>query len=135
MLVSFATGVVADQALPSIEFKTEFSQTRQRDARNLRYHHLCRLIPRHPDRQLRQRAIWLADNQGDFITMPDLPRSNNYLATTRMKAVPDRNLTRLIVGIMSLLRQLRVRSSTADKPDHGGLCREAFCGGRQIAAA
>ena len=34
------------------------------------------------------------------------------------------------------LRQLRVRAtSNRHKPDHGGLCREAFCGGRQIAAA
>ena len=30
MLVSFATGVVADQALPSIKLKAEFTQTRQR---------------------------------------------------------------------------------------------------------
>src|SRR3954469_25859584 len=64
MLLSFATGVVADQALPAIELETEFTQTRERDARNLPYRHLRRPVLRHPDRQLRQRAVWLADNQG-----------------------------------------------------------------------
>jgi hypothetical protein len=105
MLVSFATGVVADQALPSIELKAEFTQTRQRKARNLGHRHLGRPLFRHPDRQLRQRPVRLADDQGDFIAMPIAPRSNHRLATARMKAVPDRNLTRLVVGIMSLLRR------------------------------
>lgn len=104
MLVSFATGVVADQALPGIKFKAELTQTRQREARNLRNHHLCRPLFRHPDRQLRQRPVRLADDQGDFIAMPIAPRRNDRLATARMKAVPDRDLTRLVVGIMSLLR-------------------------------
>ena len=105
MLVSFATGVVADQALPSIKLKAEFTQTRQREARNLRNHHLCRTLFHHPDRQLRQRPVRLADDQGDFIAMPNAPRRNDRLATARMKPVPDRDLTRLVVGIMSLLRR------------------------------
>ena len=62
VLVSFATGVVADQALPGIELKTEFSQTRQREAWDLRYRHLRRPILCHPERQLCQRAVRLADN-------------------------------------------------------------------------
>jgi hypothetical protein len=37
--------------------------------------------------------------------MPIAPRSKNRLAATGMKAIADRNLTTLIVGIMSLLRQ------------------------------
>jgi hypothetical protein len=116
MLVSFATGVVADQALPSIELKAEFTQTRQREARNFRHHHLCRPSFRHPDRQLRQRPVRLADDQGDFIAMPIAPRRNDRLATTRMKAVPDRNLTRLVVGIMSLLRLHPGSPSSAARP-------------------
>jgi hypothetical protein len=89
MLVSFATGVVAEQALPSIELKAEFTQARQREARNLRHYHLCRPLLRHPDWQLRQRPVRLADDQGGFIAMPIAPRRNNRLATARMKAVPD----------------------------------------------
>jgi len=42
------------------------------------YRHLCRSILRHPDRQLRQRAIQPADNQSDFITTPIMPGSNHY---------------------------------------------------------
>jgi hypothetical protein len=105
MLVSFATGVGADQALPSIKLKAEFTQTRQREARNLRHHHLCRPLFRHPDRQLRQSPVQLADDQGDFIATAHAPRRNDRLATARMKPVPDRDLTRLVVGIMSLLRR------------------------------
>jgi hypothetical protein len=112
MLVSFATGVVADQALPAIQFKAEFTQTRQRKARNLSHHHLCRQLFRHPDRQLRQRPVRLADDQGDFIAMPIAPRRNDRLATARMKPVPDRNLARLVVGIMLLLRPRQARSSS-----------------------
>lgn len=111
MLVSFATGVVADQALPSIKLKAEFTQTRQRQARNLRNHHPCRTLFHHPDRQLRQRPVRLADDQGDFIAMPNAPRRNDRLATARMKPVPDCDLTRLVVGIMSLLRPRQARSS------------------------
>jgi hypothetical protein len=116
MLVSFATGIVASQALPGIKLRTEVTQTHQRQARNLCYRHLGRSILRHPDRQLRQRAVRLADNQSDFITTPIVPGSNDYRATTRMKAVPDRRLTRLIVSIMSLVHPLLEWSSAGSKP-------------------
>ena len=110
MLVSFATGIVADQALPGIKLKAEFTQTRQREARNLRHHHICRPLFRHPDRQLRQRAIGLTDDQGNFIAMTNASRRNDPLATARVKPVPDRDLTRLVVSITSLLRRHLVSS-------------------------
>src|SRR5258707_14754893 len=112
MLVSFATGSVTSQALPGIKLRTEVTQTRQREARNLRYRHLCRSIFRHPDRQLRQRTVRLANDQSDFVTMTNAPNSDDRRATTRMKAVPDRRLIRMIVSSMSLLRPRPVSSST-----------------------
>src|SRR5215469_13160641 len=111
MLVSCATGGVACQALPGIELKTEFAQARQRQARNFHHSHLCRSIPRHPDRQLRQRPVRLADDHGDFIAMPIASLNNDRLATTRMKAVADCDFTRLVVGIMPPLRRHPVWSS------------------------
>jgi hypothetical protein len=45
-----------------------------------------------------------------------VPRRNDRLATPRMKAVPDRNLTRLVVGIMSLLRRRPGLSSAVVRP-------------------
>ena len=87
------------------------SRRHAREARNLRNHHLCRTLLHHPDRQLRQRPVRLADDQGDFIAMPNAPRRNDRRATARMKPVPDRDLTRLVVGTMSLLRPRRARSS------------------------
>jgi len=62
MLISFATGSVAKEALPGIKLRTEATQRRQREARQLRYRHRRRSIFRHPDRQLRQRTVRLADD-------------------------------------------------------------------------
>src|SRR5262249_41955698 len=62
IVISFATGSVAKEALPGIKLRTEGTQTRQREARKLPYRHRCRSIFRHPDRQLRQRAVRLADD-------------------------------------------------------------------------
>ena len=110
MLVSFATRIVADQALPAIKLKAEFTQTPQREAWNLRNHHLCRPLVRHPGRQLRQCPVRLADDQGNFIAMTNASRRNDRLATARVKPVPDRDLTRLVVSITSLLRRHLVSS-------------------------
>src|SRR5258708_19001942 len=135
MLISFATGGVASQALPGIKLRTEVTQTRQREARNLRYRHLCGSILRHPDRQLRQRTVRLANDQSDFVAMTSVPNSDNCRATTGMKAVPDRRLTRLIVSSMSLLRRRLGQSSAAGTPGRRGPCRAASCAGPRAAGA
>jgi hypothetical protein len=111
MLVSFATGLVAQQALPGIELEAEFAETGQRETRNLRHHHRRRPILRHPDRHLRQRAVRLADGQSDFVAVTIAPRNNDRFPTTRMKAVTDSRLTKLMAGIMLLLRRHRGCSS------------------------
>ena len=77
MLVSFATRCIANQALPATELKAECVQSRQRETGNLYYRHLHRLRARHPERQLRQRAIRLVDDQGDFIAMTPAPRRHD----------------------------------------------------------
>ena len=79
----------------------------------LRHHHRLRPILRHPDRQLRQRAIGLADGQSDVVTMAIAPGNNNRFAVTGMKSVTDNRLARLIAGIMKLLRRHRAPSSGA----------------------
>jgi hypothetical protein len=117
MLVSFATGLVAQQALPGIELEAEFAETGQRETRNLRHHHRRRPILRHPDRHLRQRAVRLADGQSDFVAVTIAPRNNDRFPTTRMKAVTDSRLTKLMAGIMLLLRPHPVPSSAAGTPD------------------
>lgn len=114
MLVSFATRCIANQALPATELKAERVQSRQRETGNLYYRHLHRLWARHPERQLRQRAIRLVDDQGDFIAMTPAPHRPDHFATTGMKAVTDRHLFRLIVSIMSLLRR-RPEWSSVDR--------------------
>src|SRR6516164_2393403 len=94
-----------------IELKAEFAQIRQRETGNLRHHHhLCPIL-RHPDRQLRQRAIGLTDDQSDVVTMAIAPGNNNRFAVTGMKSVTDNRLTRLIAGIMELLRRHSAPSS------------------------
>src|SRR3954454_19759383 len=59
MLVSFATGLVPQQALPGIEVEGELAQRHQRETRDLPHPLLRRAILRHPDRHLRQRAVRL----------------------------------------------------------------------------
>src|SRR4030095_10971854 len=82
MLVSFATGLVAQQALPGIELETEFAETGQRETRVLRHHQRRRPILRHPDRHLCQRAVRLADDQSDFVAVTIAPRNNERFPTT-----------------------------------------------------
>src|SRR5258708_14685435 len=105
MLVSFATGSVTSQALPGIKLRTEITQTRQREARNLRYRHLCRSIFRHPDRQSRQRTVRLAHDQSDFVTMTRAPNIDDRRATTPMKPGPEPRLMPHIASRMSLVRR------------------------------
>src|SRR3954468_5460575 len=111
MLVSFATGLVAQQALPGIELEAEFAETRQRKTRDLPHYHCRRPILRHPDRHLRQRAVRLADGQSDFVATTIAPRNNDRFPTTGMKAVTDSRLTIVIAGIMLLLRLNETGSS------------------------
>ena len=86
-------------------------------------------MARHPKRQMRQRAIRLVDDQGNFITMPPAPRRHNRFATSGMKAVPDRHLFRLIVSIMSLLRRCPAPSSV------GALYRSVWRARRSLGRA
>jgi hypothetical protein len=73
--------------------------------RSLPYHHSCRPIFRHPDRELRQCAVGLTDGQTDFVATVIAPSDNDYFATTGMKPVTDNDFIQLMVGIMKLLRQ------------------------------
>src|SRR3954454_1201372 len=75
------------------------------------HHHRRRPILRHPDRHLRQRAVRLTNGQSDFVATTIAPRNNDRFPTTGMKAVTDSRLTKLIAGIMLLLRRYRERSS------------------------
>src|SRR3954468_2719928 len=135
MLVSVATGLVAQQALPGIELEAEFAQTRQRETRDLPHHHRRRPILRHPDRYLRQRAVQLADGQSDFVATTIAPRNNDRFPTTGMKAVTDSRLTKLIAGIMLLLRPTPALSSTDGTACHRGPGREPFCPAWRVAPA
>src|SRR3954469_18480368 len=135
MLVSFATGLVAQQALPGIELEAEFAYTRQRETRDLPHHHRRRPILRHPDRHLRQHAVRLADGQSGFVATTIAPRNNDRFPTTGMKAVTDSRLTKLIAGIMLLLRPPRAPSSTDGTACRRGPGREPFCPASPIAPA
>src|SRR6478672_7917969 len=115
MLVSFATGLVAQQALPGIELEAEFAEIRQRETRDLPHPHRRRPILRHPDRHLCQRAVRLADGQSDFVATTIAPRNNDRFPTTGMKTVTDSRLTKVIAGIMLLLRRRRASSSAAGR--------------------
>ena len=116
MLVSFATGLVAQQALPGIELEAEFAEIRQRETRDLPHPHRRRPILRHPDRHLCQRAVRLADGQSDFVATTIAPRNNDRFPTTGMKTVTDSRLTKVIAGIMLLLRRPPVLSSAGGRP-------------------
>src|SRR3954464_11103617 len=116
MLVSFATGLVAQQALPGIELEAEFAETRQRETRDLPHHHRRRPILGHPDRHLRQRAVRLADGQSDFVATTITPRNNDRFPTTGMKAVTDSRPTNRMPGISFLLRPPPVPSSGPAPP-------------------
>jgi hypothetical protein len=48
---------------------------------------------------VRQRAVRLADDQGNLVAMPIAPGNNDRFAATGMKSVTDNRLTRLIMGI------------------------------------
>jgi hypothetical protein len=63
---SWATALAAQQALTGIELEAELAQTGQRQARDLRDRHRRGLVLGHPDRQLRLRAVRLADGQRGF---------------------------------------------------------------------
>jgi hypothetical protein len=83
---------------------------RQRQTGNLRHRHCLRRILRHPDRQLRQRAIGLTDGHSDVVTTAIATGYDDRLPVTGMKSVTDNRLTQLIVSIMKLSRQHLARS-------------------------
>jgi hypothetical protein len=107
MLVSCATGVVAQQALTGIKLAAEFAQARQRQTWILAHRHRRRRFLHHPGRQLRQRAVRLADGQSNFVTMAVAPHDKDAFTATGMKRVADSRLARPIVGIMKLFRPRR----------------------------
>ncbi|MER8570359.1 hypothetical protein NKH85_33275 [Mesorhizobium sp. M0924] len=71
----------------------------------LRQHYRFRPIFRHPDWQLHQRAVRLADDQSDLVTMAIASGNSNRFPVTGMKSVTDNRLARLIAGIMKLLHR------------------------------
>ena len=89
---------------------------RQRQTWNLCHRHCLRRILRHPDRQLRQRAIALTDGHGDVVTTAIATDYDDRLPVTGMKSVTDNRLTQLIVSIMKLSRRHRGLSSGAGTP-------------------
>jgi hypothetical protein len=107
MLVScsWATTLVAQGALTGIQLETEFAQTGQRQARDLRDRHRRGLVLGHPDRQMCQRAIRLADGQGDFVAVAMAPHDHGRIPAPRMERVADDHLAQPIVSIMKLPRQ------------------------------
>jgi hypothetical protein len=89
---------------------------RQRQKWNLRHRHCLRRTLRHPDRQMRQRAIGLTDGHSDFVTTAIATGYDNRLPVTGMKSVTDNRLTQRIVRIMKLSRQHQGSSSGAGRP-------------------
>ena len=83
---------------------------RQRQMWNLRHRHRLSRILCHPDRQLRQGAVGLTDGHSDIVTTAIATGYNDRLPITGMKSVTDNRLTRLIAGIMELLRRHQARS-------------------------
>jgi hypothetical protein len=84
MLVSCATTPVAQQALTGIKLTAEFVQARQRQTWTLGHRHRRRPFLHHPDRQLRQRAVRLADGQGNFVPMAVAPHDKDAFTATGM---------------------------------------------------
>ena len=80
---------------------------RQRQTWNLCHRHCLRRILRHPDRQLRQRAIGLTDGHSHVVTTAIATGYDDRLPVTGMKSVTDNRLTQLIVSIMKLSRRHR----------------------------
>jgi hypothetical protein len=109
MLVSccWATPLVAQQALTGIELEAEFAQARQRKTWDRHHPHRRGLILGHPDRQLRQRAVRLADDQSDFVTVAVAPRDHDRFAAPGMEPVADDSLIRSIMSVLKLPRRRR----------------------------
>ena len=100
MLVSCATGVVAQQALTGIELTAQFAQARQRQTWNRGHRHRRRPLFRHPDRQMRQRAVGLADSQSNIVAIAVAPHNTDAFTKTGMKCITDSRFAQLVVGIM-----------------------------------
>src|SRR6516162_4698801 len=66
---------------------------RQRQTWNLCHRHRLRRILRHPDRQLRQRAIGLTDGHSHVVTTAIATGYGDRLPVTGMKSVTDNRLT------------------------------------------
>jgi hypothetical protein len=107
MLVScpWATTLVAQRGLAGIELEAEFAQALQRQAREFRHRHHRGLVLGHPDRQLRQRAVRLADGQCGSIAVAAAPRDHDRFAAPGVEPVADDHLARPVVSIMKLPRR------------------------------
>jgi hypothetical protein len=112
MLVScsWAALTAAQRVVAGIELESEFAQARQREARAPHHRHLSGPIFGHPDRQLRQRPVRLADDQDNLITLAAAAPDFDRCAAAGVKAVADQHLVRQIVGIMKLPRRHLARS-------------------------
>jgi hypothetical protein len=106
MLVScsWATGAVAQRVVAGIELESEFAQAPQREARAPHHRHRSGPVLGHPDRQLRQSPVRLADDQDDLVTLAALAPDFDRCAAPGVKAVADHHLALLIAGIMKLSR-------------------------------
>jgi hypothetical protein len=112
MLVScsWATVAVAQRVVAGVELESEFAQAPQREARAPRHRHRSGPILGHPDRQLRQSPVRLADDQDNLVTLATVAPDFDRCAAPGVKAVADYGLARLIAGIMKLSRPHRVPS-------------------------
>ncbi len=88
----------------------ESAQARQRQMRQLTYRHDRRLILGHPDRELGQGTVRLADSQTNFVATSIPAGNNDRFSATGMKFVTDNCFIQRIVGSMKLLRRRRAQS-------------------------
>ena len=68
----------------------------------------CRFLAHHPRRNVRQRAIVLADRQKLLVLVPVPPRNCHRYATSRMKRIENLPFGAVIPGSMSLVRRNQV---------------------------
>ena len=74
-------------------------QSEDRQAWLLLHRHGRSFRRTHPDRDLRQRTVWLADHKHPGAAEPMAPNNLKALAIARVKRIVDRCLT-LILGSM-----------------------------------
>jgi len=92
------------------QLESEFAQARQREARAAHHRHRSGPVLGHPDRQLRQSPVGLADDQDNLVALAPAAPDFDRCAAAGVEAVADHHLVRLIVGIMRLPRRHRAPS-------------------------